>query len=288
MPEAGDAQRIGVLDGHLRLLGKTLTQAIDDLQHGDLKQFAESAKRVVEAYGQVADLVGDAAEATGDASTRVALARKSLQGLTTTATHDPQRRRALSDSIGQLRAMSMKKLREARDRYDQTDDPKERQKLLKNIDGLVRRDSQLNQLQHSLVKGSQPLLPGLSSQQVARQLSDFETALNEETEALELVSESTRLLVESTSHDMRHTFHLLEIESQLPAEQMRQLAEMQQTIEGTLEDLTQVHELAARSALELLSGSTEYHPPEDPQELLRRADELLGRSAQEPLMDEEQ
>jgi hypothetical protein len=82
LPASGDMRRPDqLIAGHVRLLGRTLDQAIADLQHSDLRGFTVSYKQMVDSYTALTDQLGEASEALGAAATRVELARAILSGM---------------------------------------------------------------------------------------------------------------------------------------------------------------------------------------------------------------
>jgi len=267
-------QRSELLAGHIYLFGKTLDEAIEDLQNSDLKAFAKSYRRMVASYGQLADQIGDASQSLGDASNQVALARRTLDRIEPNTDVPPERKAALVDDISQIRAMLIGKLSAVRARLDDAQG-EQRQKLLSQVKGLVERVHQLDRLNGTLHDGSQPLLPGLASDTLGNQLDAIASALEEERKLLRVVSESVRLLVDNTSAEMRRTMRLLRIEAQLPNAQLNQLLETRKSALRMLDDVTTAHQHAANRALDILSPTDLHADIADEDDLLRAVDALI-------------
>ncbi len=171
-------QRTELLAGHLYLFGKSLDQAINDLQHSDLKAFASSYRRMVASYGQLADQVGDASQALGDASNQIELARRSLAHVGASDPAPPNEAAELVTEISQIRTVLIGRLGAFRTRLDGMEGAP-RQKLLVQIKGLVQRVEQLDRLHGTLRDGTQPLLPGLAAEGLGEQLDTIAAALAE-------------------------------------------------------------------------------------------------------------
>ena len=263
-----------VLAGRVHLLGKTLDRAIDDLQHVELRQFAQSYKRMVDAYGQLADHVGDASSAIGLARTRVELAKRSLNSLDASHAPDSEQRGKLNEDIGQIRAMLIGKLGSLRALFEHAQG-ENKEKLLGQIQGFVGRIQQLDRLSAALRENTAPLVPGLTASNLREQLDVVEQTLDQEEQMLVVLSQSMKLLVDSTTGEMRHTMRLLEVSVQIPDEQMLQLSQTRAAVQTVLDEVAQAHARAADSAIEMLSKGT---PPvtADPDELLRQVDQLLN------------
>lgn len=267
-------QRSELLAGHIYLFGKTLDQAIDDLQNSDLKAFAKSYQHMVASYGQLADQVGDASQSLGDAANQVVLAKHALANVGSGSQASPERKVKLAEEIGQIRAMLIGKLGSVRARLEGAHG-EQRQPLLAQVKGLVERVQQLDRMDGALRDGTQPLLPGLAAEHLNEQLDTIANALEEERQMLGVVSESVRLLVTNTSAEMRRTMRLLQIETQIPNGQVKQLLETRAAVQHILDEVTAAHRRASHSALNLLASDGADVNLEEEGDLLRVVDLLI-------------
>jgi replication-associated recombination protein RarA len=142
---------------------------------------------------------------------------------------------------------------------------------------LVSRIQQLDRLSAALRENTAPLVPGLTASNLHEQLDVVEQTLDQEEQMLAVLSQSMKLLVDSTTGEMRHTMRLLEVDAQIPDDQILQLSQTRAAVQTVLDEVTQAHGRAADSALEMLSQGT---PPAiaDQDELLRKVDQMLNAS----------
>lgn len=277
------AQRGDLLAGHVYLLGKTVDQAIEDLQNGDLRQFAKSYRRMVAAYTTLSDHIGCAAETVGGATMRVELARESLADVDSIGETDPKARRQLVEDIGQIRALLIGKLAALRARLEHA---KEDQKpeLLQKMRGLFVRITQLDKLTESVEESARPLLPGLAANELHRQLDEIDQSLEQEEDMLSVVADSAHLSVDTLSQQVRRTMLLLEVEATIPVEQMAELAQTREAVHSVLDEITAAHRRAANSAIDILARSADQTELQNPEQLLQQVDGLLrdhgGESAE--------
>lgn len=276
LPGLRDALPAGdLLAGRLHLLSKTLDRAVNDLQHGDLKRFAQDYQRMVDAYTTLTDHVGTAAESIGAAGMRVELARESLADAGKIAEPDPQQRRQLADDINQVRTVLLSRLAAQRSELDRAD-AAQRDKLLKQMQALVARIRQLDQLKQTFEEGARALLPGLAADQLGRQLDEIDAALGIEQRMLNVVAQAARRSVEALTAQVQRTMLLLEVEAQIPREQLQQLTATRDAVQTELDEILQAHQRAAQSATAILAAPQNGGTPLEPGPLLEQVDRLLG------------
>jgi hypothetical protein len=186
----------------------------------------------------------------------------------------------LGADIDQMRLRLIGRMAALRAQVHQAD-PARREKILAELQTLVGRLENLNSLQASLQQNERPLAPGLAPAQLNEQLRMMEETIAEEERLLGLVARSAQLLVGNTAAQFRHTMALLEVQAQLPREQLAQLQQSRTAVQGILDDLAAAHGAAAERAGMLLGGRPAAGPPMDPEELLRRVDQLVDGAAGE-------
>lgn len=281
LPDANSGdQRNRLLAGHVHLLNKTIEQAIEDLQHGELREFLKSYRRMVDSYGQLSDHVADAAASIGAAEAQVGLAKRSLTRLDEKPSNRNESRQQLREDLGQVRALLIGRLATLRQQFVEAGQD-EQKELMSQIQGLVGRVRQLDQLKSSLNQGSRPLLPGLAAGDLHRQLDVIGQALDEEQRTLGVVARSVGLLVDSTTADMQRTVRLLQIQTSIPREQLAQLAETRKAVQSVLDEVLQAHAVATKSAQNILSAADASAITDDPEQLLREVDRLLEDGAEQ-------
>lgn len=266
-----------LIAGHVRLLGRTLDQAIDHLQHADLRGFAVSYKQMVDSYTALTDQIGEASEALGSAATRIALARSTLTGLSPTPRLDESLRAELAADIEQIQMRLIARMAALRAQVDHADSAR-REKTLRDLQTLVGRLENLNSLQSLLQQNDRPLAPSLAPAQLNEQLRLMEEAITEEERLLGVVARSAQLLVSNSAAQLRHTMTLLEVQAQLPREQVAQLQRSRAAVQNILDDLVAAHGSAAERAGQMLDGRTVNQKPLDAEQLLRRVDQLIDGS----------
>lgn len=266
-----------LIAGHVRLLARTLDQAIADLQHTDLRGFTESYKQMVDSYTALTDQIGEASEALGAAGTRVELARAILEGMSPSVEIDEQASTELAADIGQMRTRLIARMAALRAQVDHVDSER-REKTLHELQLLVRRLENLQSLQASLDQNEHPLAPVLAPVHLEEQLQLMEQMIAEEERLLGVVARSARLMVGNTSTHLRHTMRLLDVQAQLPREQLAQLQQSRAAVQSILDELTVAYGTAAERAGQLLSGGPSRELEMEPEELLRHVDRLVDQA----------
>ena len=279
-------QRSRLLAGHVHLLGKTVDQTIEDLQHGRLREFLRSYKQTVDAYNSLTDHVGNASEAIGAASTRLQLARESLGEVGTLTETDPQTRLELSQDVDQLRALLMGQLAVFRAQLDQADE-RAQQGMLRRMHGIVVRIGQMDGLKRSLQQGGRALMPALAADQLSRRLEEIEEALEIEQQMLGLVANSSRLSVQTLSGQIKRTVLLLQVEASIPRVEIVNLQQTRVEVQGILDHIMTAHQRAANTAAGILTQPVGTDQPFDSEQLLRDVDQLLEQNdGQSPAIDQ--
>jgi hypothetical protein len=275
LPDDREATSGDLLAGHVHLLSKTLDRAIEDLQHGDLREFARSYQQMVDAYTTLTDHLGGAEEAVGAAAMRVGLARESLADAGAVGEPDSQQRQKLAEDVDQIRALLIGRLAAARATLERAEG-EQREKLLQQMGGLVARIGQLDKLKRTFEEGARPLVPGLTADDLGRQLDEIDEALAVEQRMLGVVAQAARQSVETLSGHVRRTMLLLEVEAQVPRQQLAQLTAARESVQNTLDEILAAHQRAANGAIRILSRTDDALPIQDAGQLLEQVDRLLG------------
>jgi hypothetical protein len=267
------------LGGHFRLLERTIDRAIADLQNGDLKAFVVSYKLMVETYVQVADQLGDASESLGEAMAQIVLARMSLMATAdANATTDSPPQSVSPSELADMRDYLHGKIAAVRARLEAAR-PADQESLLGDLQTLVERAEQLEQMSKAAETTGRPLLPGMASSELDKRLTEVEEALKEEKRMVEVVGSLARDVTKSASKDLRNTMRFLEIDARIPREQLDRLQVLRANLQRTVKQIETTRDDARRNAMRILvnnsSRSTRKVPAE---ELLQRADRLLKRS----------
>ena len=268
-----------LLDSHVKLLSTSLDQAIEDLEHGRLKQFAKSSKRMVEAYNRLSDQIGDAASSIGDAQVQVSLATDSLHSLGDAPKLDSAKRRTLTEDISQIRALMMGKLASLKALYEQANTEGDRAKLAQQLSGIVNRVKQLDALGNSLAAGTRPILPGVAANELRSQLDAIDDSLHEEERMLGVLAESVRLLVDATTSEMRRTMRLLEISASIPRRQLNELTRTRIAVQKALNDVAAAHQKAQSEAQLMLTSTPVASGSINQTKLMHEVESLIRSSA---------
>lgn len=273
------------LSGHVRMLERSIDRAISDLQHGDLKAFVQSYKLMVDTYVEVADQLGDASESLGEARAQVIVARKSLES---TASSSSAAAGSTSDAgvatseMTEMREYLHGKIAAIRARLDAARS-EDRNALLVELQTMVERGEQLEQMAKAVETTGRPLLPGLASSELENRLSEVEAALDEEKRMVELVGSLARDVTKAASKDLRSTMRFLEIDARIPREQLDQLQALRGNLQRTVRQIESTRDEARRNAMRILVGNTSRSTKKvSAEELLQRADRLLNRPTSSP------
>ena len=93
---------------------------------------------------------------------------------------------------------------------------------------------------------------------------------------LNVVAQAARRSVESLTAQVRRTMLLLDVEAQIPRQQLQQLTATREAVQTELDEILQAHQRAAQNATRLLMQPTEDPVPIEPEALLEQVDRMLG------------
>jgi len=266
-----------LVSGRVRLVGQALENAIESLENGDLQQFAHSYQRMVRAYENLSDQLSDAAESVGKATARLETADKKLAGASAVGNGSSNRLQQLTGNVDALRSRFLAMLTTLRARYGQVTEQGLRDDLSQQMGSLVERIEQLDSIRTSLTSTSD----AVSDETVRRlrsELSGMRQLLGDEHEMLVVLSESVALLVETASAQMDRSMLVLQVESQLPRDQVRRLRETRRGVQRILTDLEETRRKTHRAVMGILGGDRKVRPAGTDEKVLERVDQLLKRS----------
>ncbi|HPM84978.1 MAG TPA: hypothetical protein PLF81_29950 [Candidatus Anammoximicrobium sp.] len=274
-PEAADKAMLA----HYQLFQQSQAEAIDALQHGDLKQFVVAYREIARSVTEISDIVAGGHESLGEADASLELLAAELKAFQARGGGDGEGRKQLLEDLKAFRDTLATQLDALRQRYQAAvpQDEDQRMKLRKQMAVLVSRIEHFQKLQDSM-DGSGAALTDAAAATTQAKLQEMREALEREQAALRLTASAMRLRVDEAVEEMGRSFGLIEMQARLPQDQLRRLADLQQKSEQVLRDLLREHQRATEGFLAILV-SDEQVPVPDEAELMARVAKALGEAA---------
>ncbi len=279
----GQSRRPDVADkamsAHYQLFTQSQAEAIEALQHGDLKQFVVAYREIVRSVTEITDIVAGGHESLGEADASLELLAAELKAFQARGGGDGEGRKQRLEDLKAFRDTLATQLDALRQRYQAAvpQDEDQRMKLRKQMAVLVSRIEHFQKLQDSM-DGSGAALTDAATATTQAKLQEMREALEREQAALRLTASAMRLRVDEAVEEMGRSFGLIEMQARLPQDQLRRLADLQQKSEQVLRDLLREHQRATEGFLAILA-SDEQVPVPDEAELMARVAKALGEAA---------
>jgi len=274
-PEAADKAMLA----HYQLFQQSQAEAIDALQHGDLKQFVVAYREIARSVTEISDIVAGGHESLGEADASLELLAAELKAFQARGGYDGESRKQLLEDVKAFRQTLATQLDALRQRYLAADpqDEDQRQKLRKQMAVLVSRIEHFEKLQNSMDGGGGALADAAAAATQGK-LQDMRAALEREQASLRLTASAMRVKVGEAVEEMGRSFRLIEMQSRLPQDQLRRLADLQEKSEQLMQKLLGEHQRATEGFLAILA-TDEQVPVPDEAELMARVAKALGEAA---------
>ncbi|MEZ5940647.1 MAG: hypothetical protein R3C18_04595 [Planctomycetaceae bacterium] len=261
---------------NLRLLGHSLNEAIDHLEHQDVKAFLLAWENMVETYVETAEAIGQAQENLGDVEMSLALLEEGMAAIGPAPPANPEERERLAEGITSIRSQLLARLAALRQRLDEAATDEDKRQLLKQMQGLLVRIEQMDQMTASLAEGAGPVVPGFAMQRMRDDIEQMKQALKDEQESLKMTADTVRTLVRSSADQMEHTFAILDLQQQIPRDQFAALRRNQQGVQQNLNDLIQTQRKMSVHMVNLMTAGVNDEEI-DETTLLESVDALIKR-----------
>ena len=274
--QQGELFTVPDVSDNLKMLGFSLNEAIDQLEHQDVKAFLQAWENMVETYLETADAIGHAQENLGGVEMSLAILEEGLKDVGNAPPAKAEERERLAEGIVSIRAQLLARLAALRKRVTEATTEEEKQQLLRQMNGLLVRIRQMDQMTASLAEGAGPVVPGFASQRMRDDLQQMKQALGDEQQSLKMMADTVRSLVRSSADQMEHTFAILDLQQQVPREQFDALKRGQAGVQKDLNDLIQTQRKMSLHMVNLMTSGVEEQDI-DEATLLQDVDALINR-----------